>query len=359
MATMGCGVAAEEVAEELKARRTEALQQRQAEADAAMAELLAEEEGSKQQNRKGEKQVGGKKGKAKRQVRVSKAMSYLLRHGAKKEGLVLRPDGYAKVSEVLQHKSLKGASEAELQEIVTTNDKKRFALMTDAGGVLWVRANQGHTIRAVQDAELLTELTDAASVPVCIHGTYHACIGAIMQRGLSRMTRNHVHFAAGLPDDPGGVISGMRGNCEVAVYVDVAKAMAPPHGLKFYRSANDVILCPGDGDGFVSSQCFCKVVDLNTGTELVLPSLPLQQQVLPGREPEPEPEHQPQSSPATAVTAPPDLALLTALAPELAGMMAQVSAIAAAGDDDAARNKEYDALAAMLAAATSGETPNR
>ena len=45
-------------------------------------------------------------------------------------------------------------------------------------------------------------------------GTYHACLPSILCTGLSKMARNHIHFAAGLPESD-GVISGMRSTSEV------------------------------------------------------------------------------------------------------------------------------------------------
>lgn len=35
-------------------------------------------------------------------VRISKTLSYILRHGASKESLVMRPDGCIKVSELVR-----------------------------------------------------------------------------------------------------------------------------------------------------------------------------------------------------------------------------------------------------------------
>lgn len=36
-----------------------------------------------------------------REVLISKACSYILRHGAEKEGLSIRPDGYIKVTDLV------------------------------------------------------------------------------------------------------------------------------------------------------------------------------------------------------------------------------------------------------------------
>ena len=43
-------------------------------------------------------------------------------------------------------------------------------------------------------------------------------------QGLSKMNRTHIHFASGLPQDQ-QVLSGMRGDCEVYIYIDLAKAL--------------------------------------------------------------------------------------------------------------------------------------
>jgi 2'-phosphotransferase len=36
------------------------------------------------------------------EVRVSKTLSWILRHGAKSEGLAMRPDGYVKVTDLVR-----------------------------------------------------------------------------------------------------------------------------------------------------------------------------------------------------------------------------------------------------------------
>merc|ERR1712151_124329 len=81
---------------------------------------------------------------------------------------------------------------------------------------------------------------------VCVHGTYKQHVDSILQHGLwaggGCSNRNHVHFAPYEPGD-GRVISGMRYNCEIAVYLDLWRALAA--GIPFYRSTNQVILSPG------------------------------------------------------------------------------------------------------------------
>merc|ERR1712204_56542 len=67
----------------------------------------------------------------------------------------------------------------------------------------------------------------------------------------------HIHFAKGLPDQQ-GVISGMRQDCNVLVYVHMPTAIEA--GFEFFESANGVILCPGDEHGLLPTRLFAKVV---------------------------------------------------------------------------------------------------
>ena len=65
--------------------------------------------------------------------------------------------------------------------------------------------------------------------------------------------------------EPGesGVISGMRGDCDVKIYVDLAAAVAD--GLAFFESANGVVLCAGDQRGFLPPRYFRRAVHRKRG----------------------------------------------------------------------------------------------
>ena len=77
-------------------------------------------------------------------------------------------------------------------------------------------------------------------------------------QGLSRMARNHIHFATGLLGEE-GVISGMRYSCNVLVYIDLEKALA--NGIKFFKSENGVVLTEGlNNEGYLPKEYFSKVV---------------------------------------------------------------------------------------------------
>lgn len=187
---------------------------------------------------------------------LSRLLSKVLRHDAIKMGLAMGKDGGVSVNDLLAHQLFRAYTAVDIEAVVAENDKKRFQLGEGRRGQMMIRAAQGHTIDIVDDSALLTEILDASEVPVCIHGTYHAFLPSILEHGLSRMKRNHIHMATGMPNGD-EVISGMRSSCQVVLHVDVAAAMAA--GIKFYRSSNGVILSPG-ADGGVLPAKFLRVV---------------------------------------------------------------------------------------------------
>ena len=207
----------------------------------------------------------------------SRSLTKLLRHRVHENGLgqALRPDGFLPLDLVLALPQFSGVTVDDVREIVAGNDKQRLALLTE-GQRLFIRANQGHTISGIQEEALLGTPLDLAAAKalsggngLAVHGTYHKSWTAIRDSGgLSRMTRNHIHLARGLPGDS-GVISGMRKSCEVVIWVDVGRAVAS--GLTFYTSENGVILTPGDASGVLSSQFFHSAIDRASGRHL-LPS---------------------------------------------------------------------------------------
>ncbi|KAB2037590.1 hypothetical protein ES319_D03G085000v1 [Gossypium barbadense] len=104
---------------------------------------------------------------------------------------------------------------------VRKDNKQRFSLLEENGELL-IRANQGHT--TVESERLLKQILSADEVQFCVHGTYKRNLESILELGLKRMKRLHVHFSSGLPTD-GEVISGMRRDVNVLIYLDVRKAL--------------------------------------------------------------------------------------------------------------------------------------
>ncbi|KIL65540.1 hypothetical protein M378DRAFT_76750 [Amanita muscaria Koide BX008] len=200
------------------------------------------------------------------EVRLSKTISWLLRHGAKSEGLAMRTDGCVKVEDLLANPKIKSQNVdfARLQAIVTADAKQRYALLSEpaaeeegrAEETWWIKANQGHSITTVEvEMKSILSIKDIPSA-CAVHGTSMAAWKSIAIQGLSKMKRNHIHLAQGVSDD--NVISGMRRSSQVFIYVDVQKAIDA--GIKFFLSDNGVVLTSGDETGFLKPEYFDRVV---------------------------------------------------------------------------------------------------
>ncbi|BGP55214.1 hypothetical protein JCM8202_003782 [Rhodotorula sphaerocarpa] len=192
-------------------------------------------------------------------TRWSKTLSYILRHGASKEGLKLRPDGFVRVEDLMKRPKLKGCDMETLERIVRDNAKQRFTLQAEPTGEngveeLWIRANQGHSVKV--EALELNPVEKAEQVPAMVHGTYYRLWPSIDKEGLKVMTRNHIHCAVGLAGES-GVVSGMRANCDLFIYLDVPRLLAD--GIPIYTSTNSVLLTGGI-EGVVPPKYFAKVV---------------------------------------------------------------------------------------------------
>src|SRR5436305_5608925 len=137
----------------------------------------------------------GKKDKADgqglgREVTVSKAMSWLLRHGAAKEHIAMDGQGYVKVDDLLKWHKLKalGVGMEELVEVVEGNDKKRFALKwvggEDAEENTTVAMGTGMTLIEDQQDQSQTETETQRAIE-------HTATDLDSSHYLSRATQGH------------------------------------------------------------------------------------------------------------------------------------------------------------------------
>ncbi len=123
---------------------------------------------------------------AKDEIKISKFLSFVLRHKPDAIGLSLDPKGWAHVPELLDKATLKITYE-DITEVVKNNEKKRFALSPDGQ---YTRASQGHSVQV-----------DLGLKPVkppkyLHHGTVERFIESIEEMGLLPQSRLQVHLSS-------------------------------------------------------------------------------------------------------------------------------------------------------------------
>ena len=161
---------------------------------------------------------------------ISKFMSLVLRHQPRHIGLTLDAAGWADVADLLARAAAAGRviTRDDLNEVVATNDKRRFALSDDG---LRIRANQGHSV------EVDLGLPPIAPPEFLFHGTASRFVASVMQTGLQRRSRHHVHLTE---DVAIGRAVGLRYG--VPVILRIAAGSMAAQGHVFFKSANDVWL---------------------------------------------------------------------------------------------------------------------
>lgn len=160
----------------------------------------------------------------------SKFLSLVLRHKPETIGLQLDSQGWASVDDLLRRMAAHGhpLTPDELQELVATNSKQRFAFSDDGK---MIRASQGHSV----DIEL--GLSRQEPPEYLYHGTVAAVLPAVRQEGLKKMSRQHVHLSK---DVATAVIVGQRRG--KPVILTIRSDAMHQDGLAFYLSANGVWL---------------------------------------------------------------------------------------------------------------------
>ncbi len=163
-------------------------------------------------------------------IKTGRYISYLLRHHPEEAGLTIDEHGWVSVEELITAvaQSYSGFTRTELDEIVATNNKKRYSYSEDG---MRIRANQGHTI-AVD-----VELPEAQPPEILWHGTGEKYVESINRTGLIPKSRLHVHLSK---DTETAMQVGSRHGKPV-VYKVLAGKMAQD-GYKFYLSVNGVWL---------------------------------------------------------------------------------------------------------------------
>ncbi|MCL4205496.1 MAG: RNA 2'-phosphotransferase [Pirellulaceae bacterium] len=161
---------------------------------------------------------------------TSKFLSLVLRHRPDAIGITLDAEGWVSVEVLLAACAQHGRtiSREQLDAVVRTNDKQRFAFSADGSRI---RANQGHSLPVdlglapVEPPELL------------YHGTVSRFLESIRRDGLTKGKRHHVHLS---PDIQTATKVGQRRGRPVVLVIEAGRMFREGH--TFYRSENGVWL---------------------------------------------------------------------------------------------------------------------
>jgi putative RNA 2'-phosphotransferase len=155
--------------------------------------------------------------------RISRFLSYLLRHRPKEYPISFDSQGFAAWNDVVDvvQERFQEIAEPEIRAVIAGSDKKRFELREGK-----VRATYGHSF------PLDLGLEAAAPPPELYHGTARDLARSICRDGLKPRERQYVHLSTSLEE---AVAVGRRHDPSPAIVV-VNSASAHAEGVRFYRS---------------------------------------------------------------------------------------------------------------------------
>lgn len=157
-------------------------------------------------------------------------LSFLLRHHPEAAGVQLDEKGWAAVPQLLEGMRKNGykIDFNKLEEIVATNDKKRYNFNEDKTKI---RANQGHSL------EVDVELKQLVPPVYLYHGTAGHFLNSIKKKGLKKQGRNHIHLSL---DRQTAESVGKRHGLPIVLKIHSGKMHQ--EGYIFYLSENGVWL---------------------------------------------------------------------------------------------------------------------
>lgn len=163
-------------------------------------------------------------------TKISKFMSFILRHKPGAIGLVLDPQGWAQIDDLVAKSNAAGTnlSREELLLVVEKNDKKRFSLSDDGR---MIRAAQGHSVSVDLGIDPLKP------PDVLYHGTATRFLDSILSTGLQPQSRRQVHLS--LNESTARKV-GQRHGKPIILIIDAL--LMYQNGFKFFLTDNDVWL---------------------------------------------------------------------------------------------------------------------
>lgn len=168
---------------------------------------------------------------SKQHSEISKFLSFVLRHQPDAIGITLDREGWTDIGALIDAAANDGKhlDRDMIQAVVTSSDKKRFAISDDG---MRIRAVQGHSTETV-------DINYVARLPpeFLYHGTATRFMESIQKDGLLPGSRQHVHLSQ---DEETARAVGQRHGKPMVL--ELKALLMHEQGFKFFQAENGVWL---------------------------------------------------------------------------------------------------------------------
>ncbi|MBR4693622.1 MAG: RNA 2'-phosphotransferase [Bacilli bacterium] len=165
-------------------------------------------------------------------IKLSKTISYVLRHHPEEYNIELDGNGFVKIDVLLdainaKKEFQKSITIEDINYILDTSDKKRWVVVGDK-----IRAYYGHSFEK--------EIEHEEKVPpdILYHGTSHEVVDKILEEGLLPMERQFVHLSEDV--ETATIVGKRRDKNPIILIIDSKRAYED--GIKFMCENNHIWL---------------------------------------------------------------------------------------------------------------------
>lgn len=166
----------------------------------------------------------------KKEMKLSKFLSKILRHSPEQFGIILDKEGYVKIEKLIKQINSQpnwdGVLEDHIIQVVNNCPKQRYEIKKDL-----IRARYGHSTKKI-------DYEKREPPEILYHGTNEGVVGQILKEGIKPMDRRFVH----LSDTTNfATLAGKRKGELVLLEVEAKKAFK--EGIEFHYAEGEVWLC--------------------------------------------------------------------------------------------------------------------
>ena len=175
-------------------------------------------------------------------IKLSKEISYALRHAPWEYELEMDENGVVEISQLLSAINEENAypkliDKTDILHVIEISDKKRLEISGAR-----IRAIYGHSF------PMQIKYNEETPPSILYHGTTRRFLDSILSEGLKPMSRQYVHLST---DIETAMHVGKRRDSEpVILKIDTVSALKA--GIKFYHANEKVWLCKGMPYHFLS-----------------------------------------------------------------------------------------------------------
>ncbi len=162
-------------------------------------------------------------------IKLSKFLSFILRHHPEKFELKLDKKGFVAIDKLVNviRQKFPNVTKETILQLVNSQEKKRFEIVNDK-----IRAIYGHSIKVDLG------LPETEPPEFLYHGTSRKVVKQILTTGLKPMSRQYVHLSSTNED---AYKVGLRHD-KNPVILKIRAKDAYKEGIKFYKTLDNIFL---------------------------------------------------------------------------------------------------------------------